>query len=136
MPTILPPTKRESVVRSIGYFILGIAGIWVLVSPPTDIQGHLGWLTYAWGICLITAFVASFGSYRRRYRIEYTALPLTLSGVIIYAYTVWALVPDAPARGPHALIISAVTCSLIVRLLTLHRLVVSWKGKPWIGSLQ
>lgn len=135
MATILPPTKTESTLRSIGYFFLGSAGLWILINPPTTIQGHLGWLTYVWGVCTLTAYVASLASYKKRYRVEYMALPLTLTGMLIYGYTVWSIVPEVTTRGPQALVISAMFVVLAVRFLTLHRLVVSWKGKPWIGSL-
>lgn len=135
MPTIVPPTKTESVFRSLGYFLLGCAGVWILIHPPI-IDGYLGLLTYAWGSSLIAAFIASVASYKRRYRIEYMALPLTIIGVMIYAFTIWVIVPEFPHRGPQALMLTAIFCTLVVRITTLHRLVVSWKGKPWIGSLQ
>lgn len=133
MATIIPPTRFESVIRALSYLCLGVAGVWVLFNPPETIQGHLGPLTYVWGICSLTAFVASVAAYKARYRVEYMALPLTISGVIVYAYTVWSLVPEVATRGPQALYISAIALILTGRLLILHKLVVSWKGKPWIG---
>lgn len=136
MPTILPPTKLESRIRAIAYFIIGTAGVWVLVLPPITISRHIGWLTVAWGICLLTAYIASWASWKRRYRIEYTALPLTVVGVVIYTGISWMLVPDTITRGTQALFLTAILCFLAIRFATLYRLIVSWKGRPWIGSLQ
>ena len=133
MATIIPPTKMESTFRALGYLLLGIAGVWVLFNPPETIRGHLGDLTYVWGICSLTAFIASAAAFNSRYRVEYAALPLTITGVVIYAYTVWSLVPEIATRAPQALYITAIAFILAGRLKILHRLVVSWKGKPWIG---
>lgn len=134
MPIIIPPTRAESVCRALAYFLLGCAGVWVLASPPTTIQGQLGWLTAVWGACLITAFVASVAAFKRRYRVEYMALPLTVTGVLIYACTLWMLVPDTLTRAPQALIVTAMATALLARLVSLHRLVTAWKEGPWIGS--
>lgn len=134
MPVIIPPTRVETIVRSIGYSMLGLSGIWVIFNPPNTIQGEIGSLTLTWGVCMISAFICAVAGYLRRYRVEYVALPMTITGVTIYAYTVWSLVPGSITRGPQALIVSVVACMLLVRLLTLHRLVISWKGNPWIGS--
>lgn len=136
MPVILPPSRTEMYVRTLTYFLLGCAGLWVLLDPPTTIQGQIGWLTYLWGTCLMFAFISAYGGFRKRYRIEYMALPLSLTGVLVYAYTLWVIVPETTTRGPQALIITAVSTMILLRLLTLHRIVISWKEKPWIGSQQ
>ena len=136
MPIIIPPTRAESVCRAVAYFLLGCAGVWVLVSPPMTIQGQLGWLTWVWGACLVAAFVAAVAAFKCRYRVEYMAIPLTVTGVLIYSYTVWMLVPDTLTRAPQALIVTAMAAALLVRLVSLHRLVTAWKEGPWIGSAQ
>lgn len=134
MPVIIPPTKLESIFRALAYMLLAAAGVWVLIAPPLTIQGYLGWLTTVWGCCLLTAFIASLAAFKRRYRVEYMALPLTVTGVIIYSYTLWMLVPETPTRAPQALIVTAMVAVLIIRLISLHRLVTAWKEGPWIGS--
>lgn len=135
MAIVLPPTKAEMVTRFITYTLLGVAGIVVLLFPPTTIEQHLGILTRFWGVCLIVSFVAAFSSVRRRYRIEFAALPLTIIGAIIYAYTIWILVPDTITRMPQAIIVTALVSTLVTRFITLRRLVNSWKGKDWTGLL-
>lgn len=136
MPVIIPASGIEAVIRTLGYFLLGTAGLWVMFKPPVSIEGEIGKLTYLWGICLVTSFISAYGSLKRRYRVEFAALPLTLTGVLIYAYTIWVIVPGTITRGPQALIVTVVACMLLIRLLTLRRIVVSWKGQPWIGSLR
>lgn len=107
-----------------------------MVAPPVTIQGSIGWLAYVWGGCLVAAFIACVAAFKRRYRVEYMALPLTVTGVLVYAYTVWMLVPGTLTRAPQALIITAMAVVLLVRLVSLHRLVTAWKEGPWIGSAQ
>lgn len=137
MPIIIPPGKSEAVFRSLCYLALGVAGVWVLLDPPSTVEGTIGVvLTFVWGACMLSAFIGSVASLRRRYRVEYMSLPLTIAGVAIYAYTIWLQVADLSTRGPQALIVTAIAFCLAGRFTTLHRLVYSWKGGPWTGSAQ
>lgn len=136
MPIVIPPNKLESTTRALVYLCLGVLGCWVILDPPNPIEGSIGWLTFVWGSCLLVSFAASVGAFFRRYRVEYMGLPLSITGSVIYTWTLWALVDDQPAVIPYALAISALSVSLITRLMTLHRLVMAWKEGPWIGSKQ
>lgn len=136
MPIILPPSRLEVITRATTYYLLGCAGVLVLVFPPMSIERHLGFLTQFWGVCLIVSFVAALSSLKRRYRMEFTALPLTIVGTLIYAVTVWVIVPGTITRIPQAVILTAMVMMLITRYVTLHRLVNSWKGKGWTGLSQ
>lgn len=135
MAVVLPPTKMETAARFITYILLGTAGLVVLIFPPTSIEQRLGILTQFWGICLLIAFIAAFSSVKRRYRIEFSALPLTIIGATIYACTIWVLVPETITRMPQAIIVTALVTTLVTRFITLHRLVNSWRGKDWTGLL-
>jgi len=137
MPIIIPPGRSEAVFRSLCYLMLGAAGVWGFFAAPVSVQGEIGGrLTIVWGASLITSLAAAVAAFMRRYRVEYMALPLVICGVAIFAYTIWAQVPRVPTMGAFALVGTAVTCALLGRLVTLHRLVYSWKGGPWTGSAQ
>ncbi|WP_417220484.1 hypothetical protein [Arthrobacter sp.] len=135
MTTNGPPSLTESIVRGIGYLLIGTSGVWVLFAPPRTIEGAAGTLlTTTWGIFLLAALIACVATVWRRYRVEYAVLPIMAGGVLIYAATLLALVPGTITRGPQALLMTALSCAIIARLASLHRLVNAWKEREWMQS--
>lgn len=133
MPTIIPSSRMEKWARTFSYFLLGTAGVLVLIFPPVSIEREIGFLTQFWGACMIVSYLAAISAFTRRYRLEYVALPLTIVGAVIYAATVWVIVPGTITRIPQAVILTSMSAMLFTRFFALHHLVNSWKGKSWTG---
>ena len=131
MSTIInPPTRLERILWAVLYALLALAGVWILINPPTSIETPLGLaLTRVWGGFLTPGIVLAVATAWGRFRWEYALLPLCISGVGIYMATLWYLVPETPGRGPQALLISALGVGLLNRWIGRRRILHRGKNR-------
>lgn len=99
------------------YALMAIAGVWVLLDPPTTIETPLGdGTTVLWGSLWATGAVTAIAAGAGRYKWEYVLIWFIMGGVGVYAVTLWTLVLyDSTGRGPQALLVSALLIVFIRR---------------------
>lgn len=119
-----PPTRSERLGWATFYGVFTVGGVVVLTIPPRTIEGPLGeLLTLVWGLLWVTAIIPAVASLYNRYKIEYPTILLTLAGVAIYAFNIWAQVPDTHTRATQGLTVTALAIGLSLRWLDRRRLV-------------
>lgn len=134
MPTITPPGRLDRILRAGSYFLLGYSGFWVIFlrpeMPTTSVIGSV--IRPFWAIFIMTAFVAAVAAFRGRYRPEYICLPFISIAMLLADIAVWIAAHNDPARTFQALVFTIFTLHLVIRFVSLHR-IVSVKGdKSWI----
>lgn len=121
--TLAPPWAHRTLyaVRTGAYTSGFVAGLGALVFTPTSISDALSvGVTDTWGVMAMAgAVLALYGSMRERYRWEAAGLPLLGAGMLVYAYTVWSLIPDVPTRLAQAGTISMALLLLLIRMIDL-----------------
>src|SRR5690625_6146006 len=103
-----PPSRPERVTWALFYGVIAAGGALVLIMPPTTIETPLGRLiTSFWGFLLLTAVIPAVAAIKGRFKWEYTILPLIISGILIYAATIWSLTLETPTRATQATLTTA-----------------------------
>jgi hypothetical protein len=126
MPTVIPPSHPERILRSLSYLTIGSIGVYSAFRPHGEIPG-LGMgamlgetLTLTWSIMMATALVAAVACVIGRYRIEYAALPWFMTAVILATAFGWIEVWDRPVLYVRVAASTALCFQIGVRYLTLH----------------
>lgn len=125
MPYVLAPRWARILLywlRAALYGALLVAGVGAVWLTPQTISARLpGALTDIWGaFAVVGALVCLVGAMRRRYRWEMTGLPLVAGAVLIYALTIWDIVPDTLTRLAQAASVTALLLALVIRYVDLE----------------
>ena len=116
-------TQTELNLRGISYILLGVAGPWVFVNPPETFPGEWSFaVAVIWGTLLIPSFVAGIASFFGRYRVEMIALPLVACALLVYAISIFYLVPTIPSHGAHGFVLLSFVALLASRFVNTMKL--------------
>lgn len=115
------PEPREVRFAYLGSYLLwAVAGVSVLISPPTSLEGTLGpVLTYVWGAFLALGSVLGASTVLTIYWwVERLAIWLTGTGVAVYAILILSMhLTSSGNRIPQLCFVLAGLVFLIVRYL-------------------
>lgn len=124
MWAMVPPPRAITLIHTIVYALLAVAGYSALTDPPRSIEGTWGQtLTLVWGLSLLAGgAVATLAAPTGRWFIEKPALLLVATGVVMYGTAIIALqFQESGNRLVQLLFVSTVLAHLVVRFLRIHK---------------
>lgn len=119
------PKRLRAIIRYTIPTLFALAGLLTLLLPPfIDVVYLDTWAPAAWGVALTLGGLSSLpGLLLNRWLLEYAALPVLVTGTLIYAVSVIASMvqyPPTPTMAGQVALSLVIVVILAERLETMH----------------